>query len=102
GAARGVVAPALRRRSQGDHQRSRTFRNGWMEAMTKHLTMTLLVLGLLANVSLAYTTASKHLDHPDDWYKSDEAKKMADSVLSYQSPRGAWPKNIDTATQPYT
>jgi pectate lyase len=73
-----------------------------MEAMKKHFPLTLLILALLANVSLAYTTASKHLDHPDDWYKGDEARKMADSVLSYQSPRGAWPKNIDTATQPYT
>src|SRR5690349_5895445 len=75
-----------------------------METMNKPITTTLLIpalLAALANVSLAYTTASKHLDHPDDWYRSDEAKKMADSVLSYQSPRGAWPKNIDTATQPY-
>jgi PelA/Pel-15E family pectate lyase len=61
----------------------------------------LLILGL-ANLALAYTSASKHLDHPDDWYRGDEAKRMAASVLSYQSPRGAWPKNIDTATQPYT
>jgi PelA/Pel-15E family pectate lyase len=72
-----------------------------MEAM-KHIVTTCLIVMLAGgSAALAYTTASKHLDHPDDWYASAEAKKMADSVLSYQSPRGAWPKNIDTATQPY-
>ena len=51
--------------------------------------------------SFAYTSASKHLDHPDEWYREKEATKMAEAVLSYQSPRGGWPKNVDTATQPY-
>lgn len=63
---------------------------------------TIAVLLVLANVSLAYTSASKHLDHPDEWYRTDEAKKIADAVLSFQAPRGGWPKNIETATQPYT
>jgi PelA/Pel-15E family pectate lyase len=71
-----------------------------MEAMNRLLTA--LLIPLLAGASLGYTSASKHLDHPDDWYRGDEAKRMADAVLSHQSPRGAWPKNIDTATQPYT
>jgi PelA/Pel-15E family pectate lyase len=60
----------------------------------------LLALGI-ASVALAYTSASKHLDHPDEWYRGAEAKKIADAVLSFHSPRGGWPKNIDTATQPY-
>ena len=30
---------------------------------------------------------------PDEWYGSDEARKVADSVLKYQTAIGGWPKN---------
>jgi len=30
---------------------------------------------------------------PDEWYGSDEAKAVADSVLKYQTEMGGWPKN---------
>lgn len=30
---------------------------------------------------------------PDEWYGSDEAKMVADSVLKYQTEIGGWPKN---------
>lgn len=30
---------------------------------------------------------------PDDWYSTDEAKRVADSVLKYQTKAGGWPKN---------
>src|SRR5688500_14669647 len=66
------------------------------------LTFLLTTLTVSSAAVAAYTSASKHLDHPDEWYRGEQAKRMADSVLSYQSPRGAWPKNTDTATQPYT
>lgn len=39
---------------------------------------------------------------PDDWYRSDEARRLAENVLSQQSDRGDWPKNIDTSAEPYT
>jgi len=35
-----------------------------------------------------------------EWYESAEARAIADSVIRYQSPQGAWPKNIDLATLP--
>lgn len=35
-----------------------------------------------------------------EWYRSAEAKSMADTVLQYQSPQGAWPKNTDLAEPP--
>jgi len=35
------------------------------------------------------------LEHPDDWYGSDEAVRIADNVLLYQAPNGGWPKNTD-------
>jgi pectate lyase len=37
----------------------------------------------------------------DDWYRSDEAARLAENVLSQQSDRGDWPKNIDTSAEPY-
>lgn len=38
---------------------------------------------------------------PDDWYRSDEAARLVGNVLSHQSARGDWPKNIDTSAKPY-
>jgi pectate lyase len=38
---------------------------------------------------------------PDDWYRSDEAARLAENVLSYQSEQGDWPKNLDTSAAPY-
>jgi len=34
------------------------------------------------------------------WYASPEARAAADSVLLYQSPEGAWPKNSDLLVAP--
>lgn len=36
-----------------------------------------------------------------DWMRSEEGIRIADNVLSWQSPHGSWPKNGDTATQAY-
>lgn len=38
----------------------------------------------------------------DDWYRSDEAKRVTANVLSWQSVAGSWPKNNDTTRQPST
>jgi PelA/Pel-15E family pectate lyase len=38
---------------------------------------------------------------PDAWYRGDEAARLAENVLSYQSEHGDWPKNIDTSASPY-
>ncbi|HEY7155973.1 MAG TPA: pectate lyase [Gemmataceae bacterium] len=44
----------------------------------------------------------QYLKKPDTWFAGDEAKKVADNILSYQSDRGGWPKNIDTTAAPFT
>lgn len=36
----------------------------------------------------------------DDWFRSDEAKAIADSVIQYQSPQGGWPKSTNLAKPP--
>ncbi len=38
---------------------------------------------------------------PDSWYRGDEAKRVAGNVISWQSPRGGWPKNTDTGARPF-
>lgn len=37
-----------------------------------------------------------------EWFRSDEAKAIADSVTQYQSPQGGWPKSTDLAKPPRT
>jgi PelA/Pel-15E family pectate lyase len=44
---------------------------------------------------------SAMLRQKPDWYATSEARKVADSVLLYQSTHGAWPKNTDL-TKPAT
>jgi PelA/Pel-15E family pectate lyase len=61
-----------------------------------------LILSLvLAGPALAYTSAAKYLDKPAEWYASDDAKRMADNILTFQSKEGSWPKNTETAEKPY-
>jgi PelA/Pel-15E family pectate lyase len=43
----------------------------------------------------------KYLDKPADWYRGEQATRIAANILSYQSPEGSWPKNIDTTAGPY-
>lgn len=43
-----------------------------------------------------------YLKKPEAWYRSEEAKTVANNVLSYQTDSGAWPKNTDTVKRPFT
>ena len=47
------------------------------------------------------TSARNYLTKPNDWFKTDEAKNIAANILSYQSPLGGFPKNIDTGAAPF-
>ncbi len=42
------------------------------------------------------------LDHESAWYATDEAKRIADNVIQYQSSQGGWPKSTDLARPPLT
>jgi PelA/Pel-15E family pectate lyase len=61
------------------------------------------LLCCLAQVGAATAAsgARKYLDRPAAWFRSDEAKRVAANVLSYQADLGGWPKNIDTTAAPY-
>lgn len=55
-----------------------------------------------AAVEIAPTkTLREHLKQPDEWFQGAQATQVARSVLSYQSPLGGWPKNVNTAAEPY-
>jgi PelA/Pel-15E family pectate lyase len=41
-----------------------------------------------------------YLRQKPEWYASAEARAVADIVLQYQSPEGAWPKNTDLTIAP--
>ncbi|MEO6392281.1 MAG: pectate lyase [Pyrinomonadaceae bacterium] len=42
------------------------------------------------------------LHQPPEWYRSTAARTLADTVLQFQSPQGAWPKNTDLSVRPHS
>jgi PelA/Pel-15E family pectate lyase len=61
-----------------------------------------IVMALATSAALAYTSANQHLTKPPEWFKSEEAKQVAENVLSWQAPEGGWPKNpVDTGATKY-
>jgi hypothetical protein len=38
---------------------------------------------------------------PDAWHRGDEAARLAEYVLSHQSARGDWPKDLNTSAAQY-
>ncbi len=40
------------------------------------------------------------LEHPADWYSSDDALRIAHNVITYQVADGGWSKNIDMVSGP--
>jgi len=40
------------------------------------------------------------LDRATDWYRSPEAQRIAEIVVSFQTPAGGWSKNLDLTKQP--
>lgn len=59
-----------------------------------------LVLLITVQASVAQTPVSWRdaQRQKNDWYKSDEAVRIADQLLIYQKSNGGWEKNIDMAT----
>ena len=62
-----------------------------------NLKLTAILVLLLLAPAYAYTSASKFLNQPAEWYATDDAKRMADNILTWQSQDGTWPKNTETA-----
>jgi pectate lyase len=60
------------------------------------------ILVLLSYSSAPAAVPSKYASRPDEWLASDVGRRIADNVVSWQSPHGSWPKNGDTASRPYS
>lgn len=48
------------------------------------------------------TRLDRYLDRDDEWYSSDKGKTILENILSWQDQYGSWPKNVSTASRPYT
>ena len=59
------------------------------------------VIALLALTGTAFAGKgpASYLGRPDSWFASPEAKQVASNILSFQSPLGGWPKNVDTSKE---
>lgn len=72
--------------------------------MIRLMMLVLVALPVVGEFSIAYAQRvrfSKNLlKKDDDWYRSEEAASIADSVIQYQSPQGGWPKSTDLAKPP--
>ena len=44
---------------------------------------------------------SRYLKQSTEWFQSAEGRRIADNVLSWQTPHGGWPKGRDTASEPF-
>jgi len=63
---------------------------------------TLVAWAACAQLALAASSLPRYLNRPDSWYAGEEARRIAERVLSHQSDPGGWPKNKDTAATPFT
>ena len=53
-------------------------------------------LGLLMAGHLRAAGVRDHLAKSDEWFRSAEAARITESILSWQTEAGGWPKNTDT------
>ena len=68
--------------------------------MKLQLTVTCVLCLLLLSSSDA-TVPSQYAKQSAEWFQSEEGRRIADNVLTWQTPHGSWPKNRDTASEPF-
>ena len=57
------------------------------------------ILCLLFLSSSNATVPSRYAKQATEWFQSEEGRRIADNVLTWQTPHGSWPKNRDTASE---
>ena len=62
---------------------------------------TVYVLLLLLLSSSEATVPSQYAKQSVEWFQSEEGRRIADNVLTWQTPHGGWPKSRDTASEPF-
>ena len=63
--------------------------------------LALALLLVFAPLAHAVDGARQYLKKPAGWFATEDAKRVAGNVLSYQSDLGGWPKNVDTTAAQY-
>ncbi len=66
--------------------------------MKLQLTVTCILCLLFLSSSNA-TVPSQYAKQAAEWFQSEEGRRIADNVLTWQTPHGSWPKNRDTASE---
>ena len=72
--------------------------NGWKQAIC----LVLITLAADHGRADAAEGAGKFLKRSDAWFAGEQARQVADNILSYQSDLGGWPKNVDTTAAKFT
>ncbi len=66
------------------------------------LRLTIIYVLLLLPLSFSDATVpSQYAKQSVEWFQSEEGRRIADNVLTWQTPHGGWPKNRDTASEPF-
>ena len=68
--------------------------------MKLQFTVIYVLLFLLLSSSYA-RVPSQYAKQSVEWFQSDEGRRIADNVLTWQTPHGGWPKRGDTASEPF-
>jgi PelA/Pel-15E family pectate lyase len=53
-------------------------------------------------LTVANASALEHAKESDDWFRSAEGRRLVETVITWQTPRGNWPKSIDTTLKVFT
>ena len=69
-------------------------------AFALRVSLALITFVAAENASAQIRFSKNLLRNEDAWFRSSEARRVADSVLQYQSPQGGWPKSTDLAKPP--
>jgi PelA/Pel-15E family pectate lyase len=65
------------------------------------------ILTLASLTAATFATAAErapwgtYARQSDDWYRGAEGARVAANILSHQSRRGDWPKNVDNSAKPF-
>ena len=68
------------------------------------MNLRLAVICVLCLLLLSFSDAtvpSQYAKQSTEWFQSEAGRRIADNVLTWQTPHGSWPKNRDTASQPF-
>jgi pectate lyase len=62
-----------------------------------------LILALAGETSVQAAAAAwrDFAARPEEWYRGAEGRRTADNILTWQASLGGWPKNANTASEPF-